>query len=57
MLGNGSEKEVHADRVALWRSSPYGNRLNGDFRAPIRPFPPCLARSDSNKASTETKHE
>ncbi len=54
MLANGSEKEDHADRFALWRSSPYGKLwLNGDYRAPIRPFSPCLARSGSNKASTE----
>ncbi len=58
MLGNRSEKEVHAGRVALWRSSPYGKMwLNGDYGVPIRPFSPCMARSGSSKASTETKHE
>ncbi len=58
MLGNGSEKQVHADRVALCMSSPYGKMLlNGDYKAPIRPFFPCHARSGSSKASTETKHE
>ena len=32
MLANGSEKEDHADRFALWRSSPYRKLwLNGDY--------------------------
>jgi hypothetical protein len=58
MLAKGSENGVHADRAALWRSSPYGKLwLCGDYTAPIRPFTPCLARSNNNKASTETKHE
>ena len=58
MLASGSENGVHADRAALWRSSPYGKLwLSGDFTAPIRPFTPCLARGNSNKASTETKYE
>jgi hypothetical protein len=58
MLAKGSEYGVHAGRAALWRSSPYGKLwLSGDYTAPIRPFTPCLARSNNNKASTETKHE
>lgn len=59
MLANGSEKEDHADRFALWKASPYGKLwLNGDYRAPIRPFSPCLARCGSSKASTEIdRHE
>ncbi len=32
MLANGSEKEDHADRFALWKASPYGKLwLNGDY--------------------------
>jgi hypothetical protein len=58
MLASGSENGVHADRVALWRSSLYDKLwLRGDFTAPIRPFTPCLTRSNRNKTSTETKHE
>ena len=58
MLAKGSEYGVHAGRAALWRSSPYGKLwLSGDYTAPIRSFTPCLARSNNNKASTETKHE
>ncbi len=31
MLANGSEKEDHVDRFALWKGSPYGKLwLNGD---------------------------
>ena len=60
MLANGSEKVDHADRFAVWRSSPYGKLwLNGDYRAPLRPFSPCLARSGSSKASSTeiARHE
>jgi hypothetical protein len=58
MLAKRSKNRVHADRAAVWRSSPYGKLwLSGDFTAPIRPFTPCLARSNNRKASTETKHE
>ena len=54
MLASESDIGVHADRVALWRSSPYGKLwLSDDFTSPT----PCLARSNSNKASTETKHK
>ena len=55
MLSEGSEKGVHADRAALWRSSPYGKLwLSGNCTAPIRPFTPCLAINKNNKASTQT---
>ena len=58
MVANGSENEVHAIRAALWRSFPFGKLwLSGDCTSPTRPFTPCLARSNSNKALTETKHE
>jgi len=46
-LANRSENEVHANRVALWGSSPYGKLwLTGDLTTPIRPFTTCLARSN-----------
>jgi hypothetical protein len=55
MLSEGSENGDHADRAALWRSSPYGKLwLSGDYTAPIRPFTPCLSRSNNIKASTHT---
>ncbi len=59
MLANGSKKEDHADRFAMWKASPHGKLwLNNDYRAPIRPFSPCLARSGSIKASTDiVRHE
>ena len=60
MLANESENGAHSCRAALWRSSSYDKLwlwLSGDCTAPIRPFTPCFARSISNKASTETKHE
>ena len=58
MLASGSNIGVHADRVELWRSSPYSKLwLSGDFTTPIRPFTRCLARSNSSKASTKTKHK
>ena len=59
MLAKGSsENGAHADRAALWKSSPYDKLwLSGDYTAPIHPFTPCLARSNNNKASTETTHE
>jgi len=58
MLAKRSKNRVHADRAAVWRSSPYGKLwLSGDFTAPIRPFTPCLARSNNSKASVETTHE
>ena len=58
MLANGSENGVYADRAALWRSYPYGKLwLSGDFTVALRRFTRCLERSNSNKASTEAKHE
>jgi hypothetical protein len=61
LAAGGSDNGVHASRVELWRSSPYGKLwLSGNFTAPIRPFTPCLVRGISNKASsssTETNQE
>jgi hypothetical protein len=55
MLAKGSENGFHANRAALWRSSPYGKLcLSGDYTASLRPFTPCLTRSNNNKASTQT---
>ena len=55
MLAGGSQKAVHADRFASWRASPYGKMwMSGDFRAPSRAFTPCLAKSYTSKASTES---
>ena len=58
MLAGGLEKEVHAVRVASWKSSPYGKMwMSGDFTAPLRAFTPCLAKIATSKASTVATRE